>query len=351
MTTAENLSPEEIIELTQAMDAGVESGRPDRTKEVKSYDFLHPDKLSKSHLRVIRYVLSGLEKSWSTTISAAVRNEAVIALNSLEQAGFRRYVDSCVLPGASAVIRVPTLSTNAVLDMPAELALSLIDRLTGGRGKASGDPRELTQIERRILKRLADRMVEDFAAVWKPITKLSAELVAFHHSPEDSGIDEGTMVLAAGFALTIGSENYRLNLAIPLNAFDAIRDALTPQNWCKGTSCGGSTPSAPVVDLLDPVSVHTEVELGRARVSMQDLVGLGIGDVIRLDRTVGEHLEVKIGGSVKFYGLPGLAGNKMAIRITDVAMESAAAPGTGVEQLTGQNLTGKETIVDESDGE
>jgi len=61
-----------------------------------------------------------------------------------------------------------------------------------------------------------------------------------------------------------------------------------------------------------------EVELGSAVVTVQDLLDLDVGDVITLDRTRNETIDVKIGSLTKFKATPGRLGSKLAVVITAV---------------------------------
>lgn len=349
MSTVENLSPEELAELSQALDAN-SAAESTAARDVRGYDFLHPDKLSKSHLRVLRYIFSGLEKSWSLSLSTATRTEAAVTVQTMEQARFGSYAESFERPSMVVAMKLASLSSVGVLDMPAKLALCIVDRLTGGKGKWPGEPRNLTQIERKIMKRVIDAMVEDLSQAWSPVTALGAETTGFWNSAEDAGIGADTMVLVVGLSLSIGFDSYKLNFAMPAGALDSVRDLLTPENWCKQSIAGPKTDSAPITDLIAPMIVEAEVELGRAKVSMNDLMSLGVGDVIRLDKLTGDSLEVKIGGQMKFRALPGLMGNKVAVRITDFADDSEdERPANDVphtDHTDMNDLTGKDFNYD-----
>jgi flagellar motor switch protein FliM len=65
--------------------------------------------------------------------------------------------------------------------------------------------------------------------------------------------------------------------------------------------------------------VHLPVvaELGAATVSLQDILGLGPGDIIITDQLVKNDLNIRVGNLVKYKGRPGILGRKMAISITD----------------------------------
>ena len=66
-----------------------------------------------------------------------------------------------------------------------------------------------------------------------------------------------------------------------------------------------ATPEPRRLDLLLDVPLNVDVELGRARMTIQDLLALGPGSVIELDKVAGEALDI-------------LVNDKFGIRITDI---------------------------------
>ena len=63
------------------------------------------------------------------------------------------------------------------------------------------------------------------------------------------------------------------------------------------------------LDLLLDVPLDIAVELGRARMSIQDLLALGPGSVIELDKIAGEALDI-------------LVNDKFGVRITDIVSQA-----------------------------
>jgi flagellar motor switch protein FliM len=70
---------------------------------------------------------------------------------------------------------------------------------------------------------------------------------------------------------------------------------------------------------VQSTSVPVKAVLGRTTVTVRDVLELQPGDVMTLDTGVNEELEVRVGDLLKFYGIPGVKKNKVAVRITRVA--------------------------------
>lgn len=318
MDTPQSLSSEELAGFAQALEiVGTNVSNP-KERSVRNYDFAHPDKLAKTHMRVIHHLMSGLEKSWSNLLQSKLRTEAIVTIESLEQASFSAYVESLADPSLVVGVNLEGLKSNALFDMSAGVAMGIVDRLAGGRGQLTGNARPLTQIECSIIKQLLERLMDDLSAAWKPVVDLNAKLTAFHSSMDDIGMGENEMLVVCGFGWEFDSVKNRASLAIPISALDSIREKLSPDRWLDGAPSEPNTKiNAEMPMMLSSVPISIEVELGKATLSMQDILDIAVGDVLKLDRTVNDLLDVKIDGEVAYRGRPGLIGSQQAIQITE----------------------------------
>lgn len=76
------------------------------------------------------------------------------------------------------------------------------------------------------------------------------------------------------------------------------------------------------LDLLLDVPLEVTVELGRARMTIQDLLGLGPGSVIELDKVAGESLDILVNGRLVARGEAVVVNEKFGARITDIVSPS-----------------------------
>jgi flagellar motor switch protein FliN/FliY len=74
--------------------------------------------------------------------------------------------------------------------------------------------------------------------------------------------------------------------------------------------------------LLLDVPLDLSVELGRARMSIQDLLNLSPGSVIELDKVAGEPLDFMVNGRLVARGEAVVVNDKFGVRITDIISPS-----------------------------
>jgi flagellar motor switch protein FliN/FliY len=70
------------------------------------------------------------------------------------------------------------------------------------------------------------------------------------------------------------------------------------------------------------VPLEVSVELGRARMSIQDLLNLSPGSVVELDKIAGEPLDILINDRLIARGEAVVVNDKFGVRITDIVSPS-----------------------------
>ncbi len=86
-------------------------------------------------------------------------------------------------------------------------------------------------------------------------------------------------------------------------------EAKTPQS---------ASESSRRLDMLLDVPLEVNVELGRTRMTIQDLLQLGPGSVVELDKVAGEALDILVNGRLVARGEAVVVNDKFGIRITDI---------------------------------
>lgn len=80
----------------------------------------------------------------------------------------------------------------------------------------------------------------------------------------------------------------------------------------------GGTETAVQLDLIQNVAVSVSVEVGRSSLRIRDLLRLGQGSVVELDRVAGEPLDVCVNNTVIARGEVVLVNERYGIRLTQV---------------------------------
>lgn len=80
--------------------------------------------------------------------------------------------------------------------------------------------------------------------------------------------------------------------------------------------------SNPDLEMILDIPIRLSMEVGNTQISIRDLLQLGQGSVIELDRLAGEPLDVLVNGTLIAHGEVVVVNDKFGIRMTDVISPS-----------------------------
>jgi len=89
------------------------------------------------------------------------------------------------------------------------------------------------------------------------------------------------------------------------------------------------TEAGATLDLLLDVPLRVSVELGGAQLTIRELLQLGHGSVIELDKPGGDPLDVFVNGKAIARGEAVIVNEKFGVRLTEVVSQSARVENLG----------------------
>lgn len=117
-------------------------------------------------------------------------------------------------------------------------------------------------------------------------------------------------------------------MADEMETTDAVQEvAEAAEGVIHATSAGPAMPRN--LDFLLDVTLQVSVEVGRNRMTIQDLLQLGQGSVVELSKLAGEPLDVFVNERLVARGEAVIVNEKFGVRITDIISQAER-----LEQLT-----------------
>jgi flagellar motor switch protein FliN/FliY len=81
---------------------------------------------------------------------------------------------------------------------------------------------------------------------------------------------------------------------------------------------GSSGATSSGVDLIMDVQLQVSVELGRAQLTVRDVLGLGAGSVVELDKHAGEPVEIVVNNKTIARGEVVVIDESFGVRVTEI---------------------------------
>lgn len=87
-------------------------------------------------------------------------------------------------------------------------------------------------------------------------------------------------------------------------------------------------PGAGSIDMLKDVALNVRVELGRTEMLLEDVLRLGTGAVLTLDKLAGDTVDVLVNGQLVARGEVMVLDDNFCVRITEIVSPTETAEGT-----------------------
>ena len=320
----EILSQDEIDRLLAAISTG-EADTTDYTavkeqKKVKIYDFRRPDKFSKDHIRTLQMMHETFARLTTTALSAQLRALVGVHVASVDQLTYEEFIRSIPNPTTLAVINMDPLKGSAVLEIDPSITFTIIDKLFGGLGEATKISRELTDIELSVMEGIIVRMLGNLREAWSNVIDLRPRLGNIETNPQFAQIvPPSDMVVLITLETKVGEVEGMTNLCIPYISIEPIITKLSAQYMYSSIRKGVTDENLTTIqNRLESVSLPIVAQVGNVNVTVQEVLNLRSGDVVKLPNTkVGDDMTLTIGGRRKYKCIPGLVGNRLAVKVGD----------------------------------
>lgn len=291
--------------------------------KVADYDFRQPQRLFKDQLGTVEEIYRIFGQSLATSLGAHARIPLEVKVEKVRQLPYSDFMSSLAQPLCLGIIDIESWKGLSLVEVSTNIILTIIDRLLGGQGEIKGteSQRGLTEIELEVAKGIFGRMMENIRVAWADIDQLSLKLKSVITSLDRAQIfPPEEVVIVAVLGIKTGNLEGIIRHCIPHTLIEPITERLTPQY--KYSAEQEMRVSAETVEKLrqgmQEVPITVIAELGVAQIGVGDILGLQVGDVLKLTTKADGNLILKVGDRKKFLCRPGVIGNKIAVQVTQV---------------------------------
>lgn len=316
MTNQDLLTKEEMSSLLESSDNNATEGG--KRRRVLPYNFRRPDRIPREQIRSLYLMHDLFALSLSSSLPILMRAMSGVTLMSVEQQAYSEYLQGLHDPTALFTLSMHPLPGVAALELSPSVAFPVIDRLLGGVGEDLQQTRAVTEIEQRILEGFVKVITDDLRTMWKPLADLDLQILGRETRPQMLQIvAPNEAVLTIAFQVQIAESRGMMSLCLPAITLEPIIQSLNQSVYSRSREVPPEQTRA-LLDILSLVKFPVSAELHGTKASMDDLMSLAPGDVLRLDHRVDQPLEVSIGGIVKFRGELISQDRRTVINITDL---------------------------------
>ncbi len=305
------------MEMTQIKTGQNVANLKDRRKAQK-YDFRRTRRLSKVQREGLQTIAQSFSKLVYTYFSTLFRFPIEVNLDSIDEIEYSQYVESRPAPDCIWTFKTGLTGELGILNMDSALIFIIVDRLFGGNGRSRVSVRPTTQIEKNIMRRVIDRILQMWDQSWQNFVEIESKQKSYETKPFlVQMVSQTDPVINTIFNIRIADDDYRINFCIPLSVLEPLVNFIVEQ---------ASNTRALKVDekgmlLIKSTLLRAEVPfivyLGKMKISLKDFMNLEKGDVVRTDQNIHKPLLAYVHDKSKFLVTPGLSNNRRAVKVVD----------------------------------
>lgn len=284
---------------------------------VEPYDFRNPVFLTEVELRWVRIRHEEFIRYLAARLSIFLRLEYSLKMSRLSTLTYSKYTETIPNPAHVVLFKVDQLRGVGAIDINPRLALTMVDRMLGGKGHSVQGERYLTEIEINLVDDVANIILDEWCRQWKVERELNASIIGHESNgrfletaPADSIMLVLTMEAGVGDcseSIQIGIPYYTLEPIIKKMYEDKEKE-INPDVVGAQKAWQGS---------FDQVDIPIQAEWDADRMTVKEVSHIRPGDVIRFPKTVLKDTRVRLSDTIKFRGEAGLDKNRVAVKISE----------------------------------
>jgi len=326
----ETLNSEEVNALMSAIEDGRVEQAAEKTPAIVPYDLTSQDRVIRGQMPTLDAIHETVASAFGMGLAGRTRLQIDVASSP---AALLKFADVHALLAPPALVAILALGPGhgqAILILEpglvdALLAAALGDRKVSVDDAPPADRRELTTVERAVLKRLLTLFTDGMEKAWSQVLPFKPEVVRFESDPRLAHVAPANeAAILSGFEIS-GSFSGRLQLALPYSVVEPARKLLvaTPRMG----AMADARFAANFARELEHVTVNVRAVLGSAEVPVSRILELETGDVLTLDTSESSALGIYVEGRLKLTGRPTVSSGALALIIEQgAADETAPAP-------------------------
>ncbi|MCH7813277.1 MAG: flagellar motor switch protein FliM [Planctomycetes bacterium] len=328
---ADVLDQAEVDALLAAVDsgdfedvAGQSRQSAQQTKEVRTYDFKRPERVSKDQMRSLEAIHEGFARNLGASLSGFLRTIVEVRVATTEQLTYSEFIHSLPNPTNFNLLKCEPLEGQMCLEISPLIIYPIVDRLLGGSSAELFIPqRPLTLIELRLVRRITDQALACLTEVWSnlvPVTFTLGEVESNPHLVQIVAPNE--VVVVIGFEIKMGARAGTMSLCIPFNVIEPVMGKLAAQGWAAYQRRSASEDrSADIGQTLGGAQIQLRAYLAETTITVRDLLALLPGDIIQTAKAADTPIVIQTEGRNRFLARVGRHKDNLAVKIIGPAID------------------------------
>jgi flagellar motor switch protein FliM len=321
------LNPDQIAALFAAADRGElpeeERQQSGRGKRVRSVDFTRPIKFTPEQIRRVKQAMERFCQAAATSLTAELRVPVEVELIDSAQLTWWDAHLQLAKDSLNAVVEMKQIGTKWLLSTELHFILAAIENLLGGSTQRTPRTRRLSDIDRRLARRVVDNLIQQLSTPWFDLTRVTLDVADFDSQADDTKLapaSEPTLVLV--LEVRLSGSSHTITLLIPYPSIQPVEAVILGRDDSDGSSSDPRIAKA-VSGVLRDVDVVVRAAAPAVDLPIAQVLALQPGDVVRLDAPISRGVTIFADDQPVHRAAPGRNGVRRAVQVLGPAEEGA----------------------------
>jgi flagellar motor switch protein FliM len=253
----------------------------------------------------------------TTSLRNFTSDNVEVSLDNISSVRFGDYLNSIPLPAILAVFRAEQLDNYGLMTVDSNLIYSIVDVLLGGRRGTAAmrvEGRPYTTIERALVQRMVEVVLNDAVQAFEPLTRVDFVLDRLETNPRFAAIARpANAAILVRLRIDMEDRGGKMELLLPYGTLEPIRKMLLQQFM--GEKFGRDTIwEGHLATELWNTDVEVMAVLDELPMKLRRIKELKVGDTLMFGAGPESLIDLRCGAVPLAKGRMGRLGNKIAIR-------------------------------------
>jgi flagellar motor switch protein FliM len=317
---SQSLTPEQIAALVEAAkqgelqdDAPAQAQR--RSPRLRTVNFARPTKFTSDQERRLSRSLESFCRTASTRLTAELRVPIELEVIASTQLTWSTAQSQLPANSVCGVLEINPIDTRMLMSAELSFVLCALEALLGAAPDHAPKERRLTEIDWALSRRLFQTMLGQLSLIWHDVADVELSLGTLEGTTENAQVapfSEPTLSLTV--EARIARTSSTLSLLVPYCAIAPVAAAFSQRDGA-GAATDGEDAGEAVDAALRGVEITMRAEVSDTHMTIEDVLGLKPGDVLRLDGHAANGITLFADQVPVHRARPGRSGLKRAAQV------------------------------------
>ena len=323
------LTQEEIDNLLSALEDGQFDSRfmsgaetfaalRNEDKNVISIDLTKGQDYSKWRIAKLDFVFKSFARYFGIALSNSLQRSVSVNKMEITSKYFENFLSDLQDAGVLGAFSMEPLKGNGLFVFDKALCFGMVEMLFGMSTESTFLilDREITAIEANTIQFLMAEGCEVLNRAFSPLGRINPKIIRVEINHKMLNVlSPETEVIQVRFSVQVGDLQGEMIMVIPYFSLEPYREKFREEGFQVSESEKENKWSQILENEIMNMQISVSANWGELFLTIQEILGLGVGDIITIDYDESAPIQLLAGQKPKFKAQAGLLNGKKAVRL------------------------------------